>query len=248
MRNKRFLFSYLILLISILIPLTSSLGEESLAEYPAQKIGVQFSFCQPCADATYVSISSIITPSSLEIINENMTSIGSGEFCYNYTTTEKGTYDFKGKSDGCSNTFAVRVPSTTTGEVLTPAKATAYSIILILSILIFAGILYFGLAMPDGNKRDEMSGYILAVSNLKYLKYFLLCLSYVFLVWISYFSWMMVYSFLDFEFLSNIFRFIFTALAITTLPLFILFTYLTIANLIRDSKIADSLMRGLRIR
>lgn len=244
MGNKLFL----ILLFSLLL----SLSLVSSEEYDSHKLNTDFSFSISSNNATSCQVTTANTPYGVVYLNQVMTN-NSQSF---NATISKNVFNLSG--DYCFNIVCSDGINFATGNVcrevniigtkLTQAKANTYIIILIFSILIFAGILYFGLAMPDGNKRDEMSGYILAVSNLKYLKYFLLCLSYVFLVWISYFSWMIVYAFLDFEFLSNIFRFIFTALAITTLPLFILFTYLTIANLVRDSKIADSLMRGLRIR
>lgn len=137
---------------------------------------------------------------------------------------------------------------TVTGSNLTSAKSTSYTIILIISILIFLGLIWLGAFLPYENKRDEFTGYIIAISNIKYFKLVCLGFSYITLVWISYFSWMIVYAFLDFEFLSKIFQFMFYFLAICTLPLFILFAYLTISNLVRDSQIGDSLMRGLRVR
>ncbi len=133
------------------------------------------------------------------------------------------------------------------GEEFTTAKATSYSFTLIFSILIFIGLLILGLVLPSKNKSDEMTGYIIAIRNIKYLKYFLLGFAYVTLLWIMYFSWMITYTYLSFIFLSTIFRFMFTFLAVLTLPLFILFIYLTITNLIRDSKIKDALLRGIDI-
>ena len=137
---------------------------------------------------------------------------------------------------------------TQTGKELTTSKAISYFVIFIISILVFVGLLLLGFYIPAGNKRDELTGYILAISNLKYLKYVMFGFSYITLVWLSYFSWMIVYAYLDFNFLSNIFRFMFTFLVAITLPLFILFCFITIANLIKDSEIGKSLSYGLKIK
>jgi len=134
------------------------------------------------------------------------------------------------------------------GETLDTAKSISYSVIMIISILIFIGLFWIGLALPSGNKTDEFTGYVIAVRNLKYLKYVLLGFSYITLLWISYFSWMITYTYLDFEFLTNIFRFMFTFLAILTLPLFILFVWITISNFVRDSQVRDALRRGLKVK
>ena len=137
---------------------------------------------------------------------------------------------------------------TSIGIEFTTGKAILYSVIMIVSILTFMGLLWIGLALPSGNKTDEFTGYVIAVRNLKYLKYFLLGFSYITLLWINYFAWMITYAYLDFEFLANIFRFMFTFMAILTLPLFILFAWITISNLVRDIQVGDALMRGLRVK
>jgi hypothetical protein len=134
------------------------------------------------------------------------------------------------------------------GEALTTEKSILYSLIWIVSFLMFLGLLIYGLGADGNNKKDEMSGYVLAVSNVKYLKIFSLAICYVILVFLSYFSWMLCYSYLDMEFMSSIFQFIFYALAIATLPLFILLVYILIANGVRDHQIGEMISRGLRVR
>ena len=111
------------------------------------------------------------------------------------------TYDY---FDIAGNVYVNDFEITATGKDLTTAKATSYIIILFISLLIFVGLLWMGLGLHSKNKSDEMTGYVIAVSNIKYLKYLFLGFSYLCLVWISYFSWMIVYAYLDFNFLSNI--------------------------------------------
>lgn len=137
---------------------------------------------------------------------------------------------------------------TATGKQFSTQKAIGYIILYVISILIFIALLVFGIYMPYENKKDEMSGYILAVSNLKYLKMFLLALAYLDAIFISYFSWMIGYAYLDMDFVSNIFKFAFYGLTIALFPLFILACYLVIANLIRDSKVSEMIQRGFKTR
>lgn len=81
----------------------------SLGDYPEQNVGEQFTFCQTCADASYINLSSIQTPNETIFVNSAMVSMGSGDFCYNYTPQLAGRYDFRGISDGCLKTFAAYV-------------------------------------------------------------------------------------------------------------------------------------------
>lgn len=245
MRNNK---SFIFLLAFAMLFLLSNVSATTLDSYGSKKVNEQFTFTQVCSDATYITLSSIDTPTGVVYLNVNMSNIGLGQYSYNYTPTEIGRYDFRGISDGCEQTFATYVEATATGKDLNSSKATLYIIILIVSILLMVFLISVGIAAPYNNKTDEMSGYILAVSNIKYLKLVSLGVGYVFGVFVAYLCWMLTYAYLDMEFLSNIFRFIFTAMAVSTLPLFILFVYLTITNLIRDSKISEALTRGLRIR
>lgn len=102
-----------IITIILFMSLTSA---TTLSTYKPQTINEEFNFTQTCQDATYTTLSAIITPNSTEIINTNMTSVGGGSFIYNYTPTQIGRYDFTGISDGCLKTFAVYVDVTPNGK------------------------------------------------------------------------------------------------------------------------------------
>lgn len=102
--KKRISFGLVMLMFIFIVSFSSALDD-----YPEQDVGVEFTFCQTCEDATYITLSSIQTPNSTEIIAQNMTATGAGDFCYNYTPQLPGRYDFRGISDGCLNTFATYV-------------------------------------------------------------------------------------------------------------------------------------------
>jgi hypothetical protein len=221
-------------------------------DYAPVKIGDCITIKQTCASCSYVNISISYPNSTLAVINKPMTSAGGGLWYYNFcNTNQKGRYDVMGSGDleGTDTSFnSVYFDVSATGKDLTTSKVISYSIILIFSILFLIGIILIIIKLPSNNKRDELTGYILAVSNLKYVRYFLTWFSYLIVVWISYFVWMISYAFLDFSFLNSILKFIFFFLVILILPAFILFVYLLIANFIRDQKVKDFLMRGLPIK
>ena len=67
-----------------------------------------FTIVQGCNGATFITLSTIQYPdSSIDVVGQNMTSLGNGVFSYNFTNTDQlGRYDVIGISDGCEQTFA----------------------------------------------------------------------------------------------------------------------------------------------
>ncbi len=203
-----------------------------------------------CSTApTLIEVSS---PNNTYIIDTLMTSIGGQTYSSDfYNTSSIGTYSYSWNDacldcsqGGCGNDFTVTV----TGQTLTTGKAISYIIIFVISFIIMVSLILFGTAIDGSNKRDQMTGYIIALNNMKYLKIFFYSLAYIFSLFLSYFAWMVCYAYLDMTFVSDIFRFIFYTLTILTLPFFILGMYFVIANWIRDTKVHEALLRGLRTR
>jgi hypothetical protein len=108
---------------------------------------------QVCSDATYITISSIAYPNStIALTATNMTYVSSGEYYYDFNlTTSPGRYNVRGISDGCSKTFSTYFDITQTGTEPTTAQGgiSVGIIILILTIMIFFGILGFKLMEKD---------------------------------------------------------------------------------------------------
>lgn len=233
----------ILLVICLLLPLTQA-GVEVLK--PA-KVNYDYQIQQVCTDATYINVS-VSNINGLIIVNKAMTANGSGMFLYNFTPDTIGRYDVNYLSDGCEKSITAYLDVTVTGKELTTSKSITYIIIFIISFIIFLAFLIAGIYLPSNNKKDEFTGYVIAVSNVKYLKIFSFTFSYLTALFISYFSWMVCYAYLDMDFMTKIFQFIFYFLAIATLPLFILLVYLLISNLVRDSKLNEMLSRGLNIK
>lgn len=134
MINKKFLPLFLLIFMFSIVSATT------LQTYKPQQVDVEFNFTQTCQDATFVTLSTIITPNSTEIINENMVSTGGGSYNYNYTPNQIGRYDFTGISDGCLKTFAVYVDVTPNGKVYDTGDSLIRIFVAIFLILMMVGL------------------------------------------------------------------------------------------------------------
>lgn len=116
----------------------------ALTDLGTYKQGQAINITQICNEATYITLSSVSYPnSSIAIGQINMTSLGNGEFYYQFTNTSTiGRYDVRGVSDGCENTFATYFEVTPTGFMGTLGF---YIIILILSL----GFIILGYSIED---------------------------------------------------------------------------------------------------
>lgn len=133
MMNKNFYTLFL------LVFLVSMVSASTLPQYNSKQVDEEFSFCQVCNGATYINLSNIETPNSTEIINAGMSIVGEGSFCYNYTPTQVGRYDFTGISDGCSKTFAVYIDVTADGSTYDTGDSLIRIFIAIFFILMMLG-------------------------------------------------------------------------------------------------------------
>lgn len=240
----------IILMILIIVVIGLCIGRVNALEFSkVGKLDMPYTFIQTCSSCTYVNLT-ISDRNDILYSNIEMSNNGSGVWTYTFTPITRGRYDATGEGDkdGTPTSFATYFMINGIGEELSSAQSTSYVLIFIFALLVFGSLLALGIMLPNENGRDEMTGYIIAVNNIKYLKLTFLGIAYAIAIFISYFAWMVTYSYLDMDFLINIFRGIFIMLMSLAVPLFIMFCYLTIANLVRDSKLTDMLSRGLRTR
>lgn len=135
MKKKVVIFGFVFMLFMM-----SFISATTLPQYKSQQVDVEFNFTSTCQDATYITLSTIITPNSTETINVNMTATGSGSYSYNYTPNQIGQYDFTGISDGCLKTFAVYVPVTADGNVYDTGDSLIRIFVAIFFILMMIGL------------------------------------------------------------------------------------------------------------
>jgi hypothetical protein len=199
----------------------------------------------PCISTTICNIT-IFNPNQTLVNNQRMTW---NPAFFNYTVTNTQNLQTYSGTDSCIGgltygytTFSLQI--TPTGGTLDTGKSIGYILIFVVAFIVFLGFLIIGISLPISNKKDEMTGYVLAVSNLKYFKIFCLAISYLVAMFISYFAWMVCAAYLEMNFLTSMFQVLFTIQVVLVLPLFILFVYLILANWVRDAQISDMLSRG----
>lgn len=166
-----------ILMLSIFFLSFASAGLDTLGTF-RQNTNVRLR--QICNDATYISLSSVTYPNSSNAISSvNMTSVGSGEFEYNFSNTNAlGTYTMNGISDGCDLTFAVYFVVTESGREYLEQDAIAFGILVIILGLLLIGSLMGAIFIPWSHPKDNEEGLIISVNDWRYAKIFLIGMSY----------------------------------------------------------------------
>lgn len=243
--KKLFLFIFLILFINI-----ASAEDQEIPD--AGKTSLCIVLSQSYANSTFQNITSIQKPDeTVEYLNVPMTRNGGGYFNYTYcNTTLNGEYVVNGVGDvdGTNQAWNYIFKVNPLGKIFTQQQAILYLLIFTLAFITFVIVTVIAIYTPSENKRDQMTGYIIAVENLKYVKVFMWCLSYLILMLMMYFGWMISYGYLDMDFVGNLFNIVFLSMAYLVLPMFIVGIYVVIANKVRDSKVQDYLSRGIRLR
>lgn len=248
MINKKIiLFAFFLFFISIVYAQQTSLPNPV-------KLNNAATLTQICENCTYINVTILKYPNSTEIvINGSMFKSTGGNYYYILNDTfvsQNGEYSYTtcGDPNGIYTCEPVSFLVNPLGKTFTNQQAILYFLIFIVALLFFIGLMAIGIYLPTGNKRDEITGYLLQVSNIKYLKMLCLGFAYLFLVLLTYFGWMISYGYLDLDFIGNIFNVSFIILAWLILPLFILLILVSIYLAVQDSKLSSELQMGLRVK
>ena len=175
--------------------------------------------------------------------------------CFNFlisapNITANGYYPYQIRcyGSGLGGYLSDVYEATATGNEFYLTTALMDIVVLILSFILFGLFIWAGIALPMKNNRDELSGYILSINNLKYVKMLCFAFAYLTFMLIMYFAWMIGYAYMNLPFLTNLFKFVFYTLVVCIFPLFIVGVFLVIANWVRDSKISEALSGGFRYK
>ena len=141
--------------------------------------GQNFTFTQTCNDATYITLSTMQFPNrAVQLINTNMTSLGSGAYQYNITNTNAiGRHDLTGISDGCEQTFATSFVVTPTGIEFSTSSSISYGFLLLILVLIDFLFFYIISSLDIANFRNDENE-IVQINLKKYVKIVLIGLAY----------------------------------------------------------------------
>lgn len=202
-----------------------------------------FTFCQTCSDATFITLSTLQFPDRTVIpINTNMTASGSS-FCYNITTTSQlGRYDITGFSNGCENTYATYFEITYSGDKLDTAGAILNLGFLTLIILLLLVVVFSISNLPSGNDEDDY-GNLLSINNLKYFNYALYIIGYGLLITVFFLSSNLALAYLSSMF-GNILFVVYKILMILGIPFVVILLLIIIINIFKDKEMKNIIERG----
>lgn len=229
-----------------------SLVAAEVQTLPPVQTGQCTTLKQTCGNCTFVNFTITVPPNqSVFLVNQTMqrqsSTLFTAPFC-NTTINGDYIYDTYSDPDGIVTPSPVSFTVNPLGKVLTNSQAILYFLVFIISFFLFIGAFTFAIFAPSKYKKDQMTGYIIAVENLKYLKYLSFALSYLLLMLMFYFGWAISYGYLDMSFLGDLFNFGFYVLVAALVPLFIVCIFVIIANLVRDAQIVKMINRGLNVR
>lgn len=104
------------------------------------------------------------------------------------------------------------------GTTITSAQSTIYVLMLIFSFIIFIGSFYGAKKVPWKNTKSS-DGKVISINDAKYFKLFMVLLTYLLGMWCSWLAFQVSYSFLPENIVTNIFRFTWSLLIYSLLPL-----------------------------
>lgn len=171
---------------------------------------------------------------------------------YNYTLPASNTsklglynYDITCLQSGLNATNSFSFEVTPTGKTFSTAQSIIYIFALIFGLVLFLLVLYGAIAIPYNNNRNE-EGMVIKVNDLKYAKIFLWFMSYMILIFIAYLGWNISFGFLNFG--ANFFYFIFWVLISGLLPIIVMFSIVSIINLVNDKRLKDGISNGFNLK
>lgn len=195
---------------------------------------------QTCANCTYVNITSILFPNSTEALGAS-TAMQQQGTVYNYTfcqTSSNGQYIYwvTGNPDGTPVVAGVTFEITPTGTVLDTSQGIIYIAIMVILMFLFVVCVWGAIKLPWKNERNAYDE-VIKVTWRKYLKMLSACFAYVLLVWIVFFAWNIIYAYLAFSGLGNIFWIIYTILVGLLIPVFFGMILLFLVAFLSDRKL-----------
>lgn len=129
------------------------------------------------------------------------------------------------------------------GRDYNTATGLIYVTIYLFLIAALGLFLYIFFITPYNNPSDEI-GNIINIDKKKYLKLFMLTLSYVTLIGLLYFSWNISYGILEFTEMANFFYGAFRVSVLMFIPTVAIIFVLGMVKAVQDTKIIKELERG----
>lgn len=197
-------------------------------------------------NATYCNITSITSPNST-IYSTNVIMTKSGmKFNYTFTSTsEIGHYTICGECDTTPWCAGMKISST--GTSLLTSQAILYFIFLLVSIGLFILCLYYAVKIPWKHQRDD-EGQVIGINDLRYLKLFLIPISYLILMFILGLLRSITANFIPELGVSGFFEWTYWIMLSFMYPLIIIAFLVGIITFLNNKKLQRAIQRGLPIK
>ena len=247
MKTKTNLTALLLLAGLMFLPVASSLQYK-----PNQIVDVKVP-CSingfPCASTALCNLSIQCPNSSYFVNNVRMSYNAGGDFNYTLTFLDSGKYLSKVSCSqtgyNATSTFDIMV--TPSGTELTTGQGILYVVFTVSSIFIFLLTLYGAIKLPYRNPRDE-DDYIIGMNDLKYVKIFLMAMSYMILLFIFGMLRGITYNFLYDLGIHKFFYWGYSIMLSFLWPIIVLGFLFALILFVRDRKVLSALERGLPIQ
>jgi len=231
---------YILILLLISISLVGAIDCQG-----TYKADTEIGLIQTCDSCTYVNLSSISYPNgTTSNINKNMTRVGT---TYNYTlpdSSQTGIIFFSALGD--KNTILTEetlcIEITKTGTKLENSEAVIYLILVVAIFILFAISFYFMIAIPYSNE-VALSGAVIQVTRLKYVKMFFFMLTWVLFVWFLNILIGLSNNFVALTMYYGFFGFMFENMTKLTLPIGIFLIVLGFFEIVRDANIQKNISK-----
>lgn len=192
----------LILIISIFLINIAS----SVIYWDSVMQGTCIDLDQSCSTCTYVNMTMVQYPNDT-IIFQDLNMIKSGnKYYYKFCDTKQlGQYhvSLQGDKDGTTQTEEGYFEVTNSGITLTTSESILYIVLIIINLLIFGFFLYYAIAIPFTNKKNER-GDITKILKIKYLKLAAIWFSYASFLWFFTIFTGIINNFISLEIYNNL--------------------------------------------
>lgn len=194
-----------------------------------------------CSDSYNITIT---WPNSSIAVDNEEASISNGYLYFDINsnlTSLLGTYPFYLHSQ--SNDFSLSYDVTQSGINPSLAQSLIYGVIFIFALVIFLALFVPGVLI-DASRKTNIQG-LVEWNGRIYLKIFVLMMSDLAFLFLTFISWRMAFYFLPIDFVSSILRTLFITNMIVTPIVIIVGTIIVFTLILFDKNARDLMARGI---
>ena len=246
---------FLLTLIVFILPLVIS-QDNALQSIGPFKQGTQFQIVQSCTNGTVACDSCFITeleyPNGTTFKENKLMSKSGTFFSFNIFANESGAVGEYKVNGTCSTgeelvVFAYKFPITFSGGELSTAGGLVSIVFLIGILFVFGLCLYGAIRIPWGHNTDPNKN-IISVNDLRFVKIFLIGISYVMLFFIFGILKRLTENFLVLEGATSIFNWLFILMRSFMWPLIVLTLLISFIVWLQNLSLKKKIERGAEIQ